>query len=144
VDTEDYERLAQYNWRTVNLSSTGVGYAGRMNSRKTGKRKLLLMHRIIMDAPDGVEVDHRDGNGFNNRRSNLRLATRAQNAHNRKAAAHNSSGYKGVTRSRLGKWQAQIKANGKYQWLGDYETPEAASQAYIEAAKRLHGEFARW
>lgn len=98
-----------------------------------------------MEPPAGIDIDHRDGNSLNNRRANLRLATHAQNQHNRKAYATNTSGYKGVSYYRpTGKWVARIELKGKCKGLGYFFTPEAAHAAYIAAAKELHGEFARW
>jgi hypothetical protein len=90
-------------------------------------------------------VDHRDGDGLNNRRSsNLRIATRGQNAANAKLRADNTSGFKGVTLHRVsGKWQAYINANGRRHSLGYFETPEEAGAAYASAGPRAHGDFAR-
>jgi hypothetical protein len=75
----------------------------------------------------------------------LRAATHAQNMQNQKAQASNTSGYKGVSfHKHTGKWVANIRCNGKQNHLGLFDTPQVASIAYIEAAKRLHGEFASW
>src|ERR1043165_3940616 len=88
-------------------------------------------------------VDHIDGNGLNNRRSNLRLATYAQSSMNRGRNIKNSSGYKGVD-LKDGKWRAEIQVSRKKVYLGRFSTPEEAYAAYCEAAKKYHGEFANF
>src|SRR3546814_3106867 len=101
---------------------------------------MLMMHRLIMNAPRGVEVDHINGNGLDNRRENLRLASTSQNQMNRKRT-RSACGFKGVTFNKgCGKWQAQIKRAGKNIYLGLHETPERASAAYKGAAKILFGD----
>jgi hypothetical protein len=103
--------------------------------------RIVALHRIIMGATGNVEVDHRDGNGLNNLRSNLRLATNAQNAKNRISTV-GASRYKGV--SIFGKrWRAKIESDGVRFSLGIYNTQEEAARVYDAAAIRLHGEFAR-
>lgn len=90
-------------------------------------------------------VDHRDANPGNNAWENLRAADRSRNMMNQRKPPKNTSGFKGVSRVRgTNKWCAQIGANGKNHYLGIFTTPEAAHIAYCEAAKRLHGEFARF
>lgn len=90
------------------------------------------------------EVDHRDTDRSNNRWDNLREATRSQNRTNCAAYRNNTSGYKGVSfYKRTGKWKAQIQKEGRKISLGYFETPEAAHAAYIDAANRLFGQFAR-
>jgi hypothetical protein len=92
------------------------------------------------------EIDHRDGNPFNNAWDNLRQATHSQNQCNRGVPANNKSGFKGVNQIQLKnskKWWASIECEGKDYYLGCYTTPEAAASAYCEAAARLHGDFAR-
>ncbi len=102
----------------------------------------LYMHRLLAGDPSGLQVDHADGNSLNNRRSNLRPATVSQNAQNRGTSARNTSGYKGVHRSR-GKWRARIVIDGASRCLGRHDTPEAAHAAYCKASAELHGEFGR-
>jgi hypothetical protein len=89
-------------------------------------------------------IDHRDGNATNNCWSNLRRATASQNNANRRRARHNTSGYKGVfSCGRSGRWRAVIRWNGRRTYLGTFDTPEAAHAAYVAAARKLFGEFAR-
>jgi len=101
---------------------------------------MLYLHRVIMAADDGVKVDHRDRDGLNNRRSNLRIATLSQNNANSFRPA-NRAGFRGVVA--VGKkWRAQIRRDGARVYLGLYETPEDAARTYDRAAREAHGEFA--
>jgi len=102
------------------------------------------MHRLILNPPAGITIDHINGNGLDNRRENLRLAGRGQNQCNRGKQSNNTSGFKGVTwHKNLNKWEAGISISGKRYHVGFYKTPEAAARAYDDAAKKYHGEFAR-
>jgi len=101
------------------------------------------MHRVILDAPPAVEVDHINRNGLDNRRANLRLATRAENTRNAKLSRRNTSGFRGVSFDHFsGRWLAIVKSDGKTYRLGAFATPEEAAFAYDFAAAALHGEFA--
>lgn len=115
----------------------------------SGKQVSLRAHNVIyavmgIHIPDDLEVDHRDGDPFNNRWSNLRLSTPAQNGANRRKNVNKKSGLpKGV--SKCGKrFRAAIRSNGKYIHIGRYTTPEAAHAAYCSKALELFGEFARF
>lgn len=89
-------------------------------------------------------IDHRDGDGTNNRWSNLRRATASQNAANSRRPRDNTSGYKGVLLCRgSGRWHAYIHKNRRRIHLGTFATPEAAHEAYVTAARKLFGKFAR-
>jgi hypothetical protein len=100
---------------------------------------------IILNAPKGIDVDHRDGDGLNNRRSNIRLATPSQNMSNHGPHKQNTSGYKGVTWNKArSKWVAQISFNRRNIGLGYFTEKEKAIEAYRNAASVLHGEFARF
>lgn len=139
VDDDDFERVtAAGPWCAYKCANKqgDAFYAAKWPS--------VQLHRLIMDAPDGVEVDHKDGNGLNCQRANLRLATRSQNQWNRGKQANNTSGYKGVYwHKQRDKWHAQIAVNGKRVHLGYFATAEAAAAAYDNAARELHGAFAR-
>lgn len=90
-------------------------------------------------------IDHINGNRSDNRISNLRLASQSQNRQNSKTPKNNTSGYKGVScDTRHGTWRARIFVNNKDKYLGTFKTKEQASEAYIDAAKKYHGEFARY
>lgn len=133
VDAEDYERVSKYKWFA---NRRGVlWYAIRTDGRTS-------LHCFLMDAPKHLLVDHKNGDGLDCRRKNMRVATKAQNGMNRRIAADNTSGFKGVYR-RGKKWAAQIYLNKERHYLGAWQTPEEAARAYDEAAKRLFGEFAR-
>lgn len=106
---------------------------------------MILTHRLgflILEGWLPQFIDHRDGDRANNVFSNLREATRHQNGYNRKLGRDNTSGYKGVTFFK-GRWRALIRADSQRIFLGDFDTPEEAAQAYDEAAIRYHGEFAK-
>lgn len=140
VDAADAHLFVGANWLVIEQSHTS--YAARQGPRP--RRGLIRMHTILLPVPKGFQVDHIDGNGLNNRRSNLRAATVAENAHNRKKPANNSSGYKGVHwRKRECKWIARIMVQGVRMYLGHFDDPRSAHEAYCEASKHLHGEFGR-
>lgn len=106
----------------------------------------LGLHRFLLGLGKGDvgRVDHRDGNGLNNQRYNLRLATHSQNMQNRRVQKNNRSGFKGVTWNKdMKKWATKIKFEGKWVWLGAFESPEEGGRAYDLKAKELFGEFAR-
>lgn len=143
VDDADYEKLAAHKW----LCDRGL-YAARKapHPLHEGKSYLSYMHREILGLSfgDPRKADHRDGNGLDNRRSNLRIATHSQNMWNTKVPKHNTSGMKGVSWDRVNeKWIAQIRVNKKPIWLGRHDTAESAYSAYCEAALKYFGEFAR-
>jgi len=136
VDDADFEWLNQWKWHP---HSTGQ----LLYVRRTANGKGLLMHRLIV-GNSSKKTDHRDRNGLNNQRFNLRTATHAQNMANRKIQRNNKSGYKGVCWSKQAKkWRAQIKINGKGRYLGEYFCLIKAAKAYDEVAKENYGEFAR-
>ncbi len=151
VDDEDYEWLNQWNWSVTKY----VFPNGRVKLRADrtvptvcadGKTKDVtwLMHRVIVGARDGELVDHVDGDGLNNRRSNLRKATPTQNGQNRKSNRNSSSRYKGVSwNARKEEWIAQIQINKKVAYLGHFADEIEAARAYDRAAKEHFGEFAR-
>ena len=102
------------------------------------------MHRVILKTPKGMDTDHRNGDGLDNRRCNLRICTKSQNSINRKMQSNNTSGYRGVYwHKRDKKWLAHIKIDGKKINFGYCSTKEQAAEAYNEAAKKHYGEFAR-
>ena len=141
VDAANVPLVAGYKWKA--LISRGSVYAYRVDTSGL-KPRTIRMHRVIMGEPGGLEVDHISGDGLDNRRENLRIATRSQNQHNTRKPAHNTSGLKGVGwAKREGKWRAQIAVDGKGRHLGYFATPEAAHAAYCEASAKLHGEFGR-
>lgn len=134
VDAIDFERLAMHKWH---ITGKRMPYAARWVKEKPHS---LLMHRLIIDAPDDMMVDHINGDTLDNRRCNLRLATRAENLRNQKKT-RGSSKYHGVYRVRANRYRAAIAADGKKYCLGTYLDEIAAAKAYDEASRRLHGVF---
>ena len=139
VDDMDYEKLNKYKWHT--LSKKYTFYAVR--KPKSG---VILMHREIMGLinKDNLQVDHKDGNGLNNQRSNLRICNNGQNQMNKGKQSNNTSGYKGVNyKKEKNKWQANIEFKGKLSFLGYFATKEEAAKVYDKKARELFDEFAK-
>ncbi len=142
VDDEDYEVLAEYKWFA--RESKRTFYAARDTPIGNGKQTLVQMHREIMGATPGQEVDHWDGDGLHNWRKNLRYCTHSQNSANRhRKQPCCSSRYKGVTWSKGNrKWRAQIKFHAQHIHLGYFTLEEDAARAYNAAALEHFSEFA--
>lgn len=138
VDERDVHLVAGNNWY---LSKTG--YVRRAAPRGAGRRATTDIHRLIVECPPGHCIDHIDRDKLNNRRSNLRVATNALNQANR-ASRKGPNSPKGFTWNKsCRKWQASIKKDGKYEYLGLFDTAEQANAAYEQAAIAAYGEFAR-
>jgi hypothetical protein len=138
VDDADYERLNQWKWCVSNEY-------GKLYAVCWQNDQHVRMHRFLLGLKKGnaVQVDHKDGNGLNNQRSNLRIATHKQNQWNKRKRRDNTSGYKGVFWHEASKkWLVQIKANGKIQYIGCFKSKIEAARKYNEAAKKYHGKFA--
>lgn len=118
-------------------------YAAR-HIRKNNKRTIVFMHRAILKPQKGKEVDHKDGDGLNNQKNNLRLATKSQNNQNQKRPHKNStSKYKGVSWDKNHKkWLSQIKINYQNIYLGLFDCEIEAANKYNQKARELFGEFA--
>lgn len=137
-DLEDYDKIKGHTW-----SLNSKGYLST-KTFKNGQQKGYLMHRVIMDAPDNMIVDHINGTSsiLDNRKSNLRLATQAENCMNSDKPKTNKSGVKGVSWCKNSKkWSATIGYNHKTISLGKYELFEDAVNARIEAEKKYYGEY---
>jgi len=141
VDDEDYEWLNQWKWYAVKYSN--LWYAGRTLNRKN-KTRMIFMHREILQSPNNQVVDHRDSNGLNNQRSNIRLCMPNQNSMNRRKQEGASSRYKGVAwHKRDKKWQCGIRYFKKSYHLGYFKSEQEAAEQYDIAAQIFFGEFAR-
>lgn len=140
VDDDDHGYLSEHTWH---LSKNG--YVSRSYWKPNQTNGTIYMHRLIMDAPKGMDVDHKDLNRFNNQKSNLRIATRSQNMANTPSRSGHSK-YKGV--SRLNRpnmkkpWLSYIRVEGKMYYNGYYETQEEAAHIYNQFAEQIFGEFA--
>jgi HNH endonuclease/AP2 domain len=142
VDAEDYARLSQWKWYSKK-HRTGSFYAYR-NIGSKPKRNMVMMHRLIVGAEAGQEVDHANGDTLDNRRENLRICTGLENRRNKKRYKTNTSGYKGVWKqSDCNRWRAYIGIRGKTRYIGLYATAEEAAGAYDAAALEEFGDFAR-
>ena len=139
VDDDDFWELSKHKWYC-----SGQGYAVRTIGQKPHQYN-IRMSRIIINAPDGMQVDHIDGDPLNNQKNNLRLCTNADNSRNsRKQRRVTSSRFKGVCWHKIGKkWMASIEANGNAIYLGLFNNEEEAAHAYDQSATKLFGEFAR-
>jgi len=135
VDAADFERLNQYKWHVK--KDRNKYYA---ESQKNGKN--IKMHRLITGAPEHLFVDHRDHNGLNNRRWNLRLCTRAENMHNQRPQQGGTSKYKGVFwNKRARKYVSQIGMSGNRKTIGYFDDEIEAAISYDLKAMELFGEF---
>lgn len=141
VDDCDYEWLSQYKWWACKCGN--YVYA---RGHVPGQRNHTYMHRLIMNPPQGMIVDHKNMNTLDNRRANLRICNKAQNAANSRLRSTNTSGYKGAYwDKRLGKWVSYVKVNNRMKYLGSFETPELAHTAYVQAATKAFGaDFVRF
>jgi hypothetical protein len=141
IDVEDADLVLAYNWSAKFVE--GKWYA-RRNLPRDQRPGTILMHRFILGTPPRMLTDHVDGDGLNNRRGNLRIATPAQNNANQRLHRTNTSGYKGVVWSKeLGRWHVRVGAGGRRVHVGYFETRDEAARAYDRVAREIYGEFAR-
>ncbi len=140
IDDGDYESLAAFRW-SAHRSGGSVVYARRRTLLgECLPTRHITMHRLLIP---GVEVDHRNGDGLDNRRSNLRVATHAENGANQRVPVNSTTGFKGVSKRRDSKnWAARIRIAGRLVHLGMFETAESAARAYDHCAREQYGAFA--
>ena len=142
VDDEDYEYLNQWKW-----CISADGYAIRTTQHKNEKGRYtsiaIRIHRVVMNAPVGLHVDHINRDKTDNRKCNLRICTNAENLRNATLHSKNKSGYRGVCWHRItGKWVTQITVDSKKKFIGYFVCPIEAAKAYNKAAIQYFGEFA--
>ena len=143
VEPANYERLREYEWFAQ--KGKNCFYAVRQaRGPKGSKSATIYMHHELIDVGDGLLIDHVNQDSMDNRRANLRGATRAQNIRNRKKFSNSSgSKYKGIYwRKKTRKWEVQITFERKKIFLGCFRSEIDAAKAYDSAAIKYHGEFA--
>lgn len=146
VDAEDYQWLSGFKWyakKRVRKGAEPCYYAAR-SVWHNGRSRTVRMHRLIMGAKGKKDVDHRNGNGLDNRKENLRLCTRAENTRASHVGRGGNNPYKGVTYDgslTFKPWSANIVADRRRTFLGNFHTAEEAAVAYDLAAIELHGDF---
>ncbi|MBP7054031.1 MAG: HNH endonuclease [Phycisphaerae bacterium] len=133
VDLADFVWLSEFKWRAMRVG-------GKFYACRTEKGRTVLMHRRIMNPPEGMVVDHKNDNGLDNRRINLRICTQAQNRYNSRPRA-GRSGYKGVY-PQGDKWYGLVEHKGRQHYVGSFATPVEAARARDRKAIQLFGEFA--
>ncbi len=144
VDDADYEWLNIFKWYAYQDRNTW--YARRSSNRHAGSPVSILIHREILglELGDKQQCDHRDHNGLNNQRSNLRICSNAENQHNQKLRLGKTSVFKGVCwHKRERKWTARIRHENKRINLGIFNSESEAARAYDQKAKELFGEYAK-
>lgn len=146
VDSDDFERLSQYKWCAVRHGQIGSWYP-QTNIGKKPNCTTIKMHQLIMQAPLGFEIDHKNRNGLDNRKNNLRICSRSQNLANKEKRKGTSSKFKGVDfynpkhYQAKKNWRARIRVEKKLKCIGYFTTEAEAAKAYNEAAIKAFGEF---
>ena len=142
ISKGDFDKVRPYKWYAVKRRK---GYWACAHSLlPDGTKKNISLHRLLLEPDEDHVVDHINMNPLDNRRENIRIASRSQNQMNRRVSSNNTTGYKGVSiDSRSGKFIASISVNCKFIRLGTFQTAEEAAKAYAEASRKYHGEYGR-
>lgn len=146
VDDADFELISGFKWAPHKHGNTVYALANK--TRRGGAKPVTIrMHRLILglEAGDGIKVDHKNGNGLDNQRRNLRICTHSQNCCNSRKHRGTTSKYKGVVwHKRTAKWHAQANFGGHgSKCLGVFDSEIDAALAYDHAAREHAGEFAK-
>jgi hypothetical protein len=138
IDASDVPLVEAWNWTAIKVGKAFYVYRRQSDAKKTA----IYLHRVLMNAPNGVQVDHINRNPLDNRKANLRLATVTQNLWNQGVSKRNTSGTKGVAFiQQRQKWRATIMVNGKNRHLGYFARREDAAAAYAKAVYDERGDF---
>lgn len=143
VDRVDLSRLSRWRWHYAHGYARRNCYSAAKYSQRRQSRGWdgwVYLHHAVLRVKRAV--DHRNSDGLDNRKINLRFASQTLNNANQRLRSNNTSGYKGVTRKRK-RWAASVKVRGRAVYLGSFDSPEAAACAYDVAARKHFGEFAR-
>lgn len=138
IDLADVDLASHYEWYASR--ATGIRY---VVANDPINRRQISMHRYLMQPCAGESVDHINGNGLDNRRSNLRICSHKENTRNRRKHAPSASRFKGLFRRKGGRWGVCIKQNGLRLHLGTFDDEERAARQYDRAARVLFGRFAK-
>lgn len=133
IDDDDFDIICNQRWY-INSNNYALCEIGG---------KFIYLHRLIMNAQKGQIIDHIDGDGLNNQKSNLRFCSHSQNMCNRKSISNGSSRYLGVYLAKHKYYKVAIKVNKKQIYIGQYRDEKLAAKKYNEAAIKYHGVFAR-
>lgn len=137
---DDLDLLDKYTWQSFKTKKANTFYARAYIWDSEKREKRIFLHQLLYESNEFI-IDHIDRNGLNNKRENLRLATRSENRSNSKKFANNTSGYIGVY-FRRNKWEVQITKNGKSHYIGVFNSIIEAAKAYDIMALKLNGNFA--
>lgn len=140
IDAADAESAGRFNWYAL---VTKYGHTYALRARRKEDDEPQLLHRMLTKAPAGMDVDHINGNGLDNRRENLRVCTHAQNMANQRIERPNRLGYRGIYQQTPTSFRAEISVKDKKVNLGNYRTAAEAAAVYQRAVVEIRGEYAK-